>query len=170
MSQSLGEKYFSAIPISRCGEYTGKIKCPCHYEFWRHVEGIFRGVKNKIIIDLGCGPGLKSLTLALAGANVIAIDNSSRRLSEFKKNLAITENLWGELKISVYCRDLRKQLSFLDSDSADYILCYEVIEHLNDARAIVHEMARIIKPGGHILITAPNKKACPVEPKEKIYG
>ena len=85
MSQSLGEKYFSAIPISRCGEYTGKIKCPCHYEFWRHVEGIFRGVKNKIIIDLGCGPGLKSLTLALAGANVIAIDNSSRRLSEFKK-------------------------------------------------------------------------------------
>ena len=170
MSQNLGEKYFSQVPYSRVGEYTGKIKCPCHYEFWRHVEDLFSDVKDKIIVDMGCGPGLKGLTLSLAGANVIAIDNSHQRLDELKKNLAQIEDLHGKLRFSFYKHDLREEIPFLASESADFILCYEVIEHLGNIEVFVREMVRILKPGGQILITTPNKNVLPVERGERVYG
>jgi len=170
VSQNLGEKYFSQIPYSRVGEYTGKIKCPCHYEFWRHVEDLSSDVKDKIIVDMGCGPGLKGLTLSLAGANVIAVDNSYQRLDELKKNLAQIENLHGKLKLSFYKHDLREGIPFLTSDFADFILCYEVIEHLDNIEVFVREMVRILKPGGQILITTPNKNVLSVERGEKVYG
>lgn len=170
MSQNLGDIYFSKIPYSRVGEYTGKIKCPCHYEFWRHIERVFCDVKDKIIVDMGCGPGLKALTLALAGANVRAIDNSSQRLDELKKNLTLIENLYGKLNFSFYKHDLRKEIPFLTSNFADFILCYEVIEHLDNIEVFVREMVRIIKPGGWMLITTPNKNICPLKKGEKFYG
>lgn len=169
-NQDLGKKYFSGIPHSRVGEYTGKIKCPCHYEFWRHIEDIFGDVKDKTIADMGCGPGLKGLTLAMAKANVIGIDKSNERLDECKKNLALVENLNGKLNVSFYKHDLEKEISFLTSCCADFILCYEVIEHLSNVEVFVQEIARIIKPGGWALITTPNKNVCPVAKGEKVYG
>ncbi|MDD3296489.1 MAG: methyltransferase domain-containing protein [Candidatus Omnitrophica bacterium] len=170
MNQYLEEKYFSWIPYPRFGEYTGRIKCPCHYLFWKHIERLFLNIKGKAVVDMGCGPGLKSLTLALAGANVIALDNNDKRLEEFKKNLALTESKSRKLSLTIYLHDLRKKMSFLKSDFADCILCYEVIEHLNNIAVFVREMIRIIKPGGTILITTPNKNVCPVEEGERVYG
>lgn len=43
----------------------------------------------------------------------------------------------------------------VDDASFDAILCSEVFEHIPDAIAAVREFARILKPGGTLLITAP---------------
>lgn len=43
----------------------------------------------------------------------------------------------------------------VDDESFDVVLCTEVFEHIPDALAAVREFARILKPGGTLLITAP---------------
>lgn len=45
-------------------------------------------------------------------------------------------------------------IPFLD-DSFDTVLCTSVLEHVSDAEAAVAEMARVLRPGGHLLITVP---------------
>ena len=49
-----------------------------------------------------------------------------------------------------------EQLPFVDN-SFDLILSNEVIEHVTDDRAAVAEMARVARPGGRIVIFAPNR-------------
>jgi SAM-dependent methyltransferase len=39
----------------------------------------------------------------------------------------------------------------------DTIISHEVLEHVNDDRAAAHEMVRVLKPGGHIVIFVPNR-------------
>jgi 2-polyprenyl-3-methyl-5-hydroxy-6-metoxy-1,4-benzoquinol methylase len=43
----------------------------------------------------------------------------------------------------------------LDADSVDAVLCTEVLEHVENAQALVDEMHRIVKPGGPVVITVP---------------
>ena len=47
-----------------------------------------------------------------------------------------------------------EELPFPD-DSFDTVLCTEVIEHLRHPARAVGEMARVLKPGGHLILTAP---------------
>ena len=50
--------------------------------------------------------------------------------------------------------DLAAGLPFADA-SFDGAVCTEVIEHVPDAEALIREMARVIKPGGSLLLTVP---------------
>jgi ubiquinone/menaquinone biosynthesis C-methylase UbiE len=43
-----------------------------------------------------------------------------------------------------------------DSDSFDLIFCEYVVEHLEDPTGAFHEMQRVLKPGGRILLLTPN--------------
>lgn len=51
--------------------------------------------------------------------------------------------------------DLRKPLPYADA-SFDVVLLVEVIEHLENHRAALSELARILKPGGVFILTTPN--------------
>jgi ubiquinone/menaquinone biosynthesis C-methylase UbiE len=43
----------------------------------------------------------------------------------------------------------------LENNAVDAIMCTEVMEHIPDAVAAIKEFARLVKPGGYLLITAP---------------
>jgi SAM-dependent methyltransferase len=45
----------------------------------------------------------------------------------------------------------------IDAKSADAVFAVETIEHLENPRALVREMARMVKPGGWIFVTTPNQ-------------
>ncbi len=51
--------------------------------------------------------------------------------------------------------DLRGRLPYADA-SFDVVLCVEVIEHVSDHQAALGELARIVKPGGVLVLTTPN--------------
>ena len=51
--------------------------------------------------------------------------------------------------------DLRARLPYADA-SFDVVLCVEVIEHVSDHQAALGELARIVKPGGVLVLTTPN--------------
>lgn len=44
----------------------------------------------------------------------------------------------------------------LEDNIADQITCYEVLEHLQSPRDAMKEIARILKPGGVLIVTVPN--------------
>ena len=45
----------------------------------------------------------------------------------------------------------------LGSDTADVVVAIETIEHLENPRAFVRELSRILKPGGWLVVTTPNQ-------------
>ena len=47
----------------------------------------------------------------------------------------------------------------IKSFSADKIICAEIIEHLKRPQHLVHEIARVLKPHGAVVITTPNDKS-----------
>jgi 2-polyprenyl-3-methyl-5-hydroxy-6-metoxy-1,4-benzoquinol methylase len=44
----------------------------------------------------------------------------------------------------------------LDDGAVEAILCFETLEHVPDPEAFLHELARVIQPGGEMILTTPN--------------
>lgn len=93
------------------------------------------------VVDVPAGTGITSKALRNAGANVIALD----LFPEFFK----TEGLSCQ-----YC-NLDGVLP-LNDECADVVICQEGIEHLPNQLNAFKEFARILKPGGKLIITTPN--------------
>jgi SAM-dependent methyltransferase len=95
------------------------------------------------ILDCGCGPG--SITLGLAAAvapgDVIGVDVDARRIAEAKA-LAIDA---GTSNVTFQLADIY-QLPFPD-DYFDGVYEHATLEHLDDPRAAIQEIRRVLKPG-----------------------
>lgn len=55
-------------------------------------------------------------------------------------------------------------------NSLDAILCTEVLEHVPDPMAVLQEFARLLKPGGTLLLTAPHGSHLHMEPYHYYTG
>ena len=99
------------------------------------------GLSGKNVLDIPCGAGRASYELKKRGANVIALD----LFPEFMKP--------GD--ISAEYADLSERLP-IESNSIDYILCQEGIEHIPNQLNALKEFNRVLKNEGILLITTPN--------------
>ena len=107
-------------------------------------------LEKKLILDLGCGGGILSETLAEEGANILAIDQSKKLINEAKKRAT-----YKKLKIDYQCQSIetlqRKRAKF------DIILCMEVIEHVQDYRSFIKLAFECLKKDGIIIFSTINK-------------
>ncbi|MCM3878509.1 MAG: metalloregulator ArsR/SmtB family transcription factor [Vicinamibacterales bacterium] len=94
--------------------------------------------------DLGCGTGQASAALAPFVAHVIAVDGSAAMLQAAKKRLSVFANI--ELR--------RGELEALPIDDArlDAATLMLVLHHLPDPESVLAEVARVVKPGGRLLV------------------
>lgn len=99
------------------------------------------------VLEVGCGEGYGLSLLAHKAAEYIAIDKFTPDLSRFAANLANVRFI----PMSV------PPLGFPDN-TFDYIVSFQVIEHIEEDEELVKEMARVLKPGGQLILTTPNKK------------
>ena len=97
-----------------------------------------------VVGDLGCGTGQTTAALAPYVSTVIAIDESSAMLNAARKRLAAHENV--ELRTG-RLEDLPVEAGLLDAAVLSLVLHFVV-----DPSAVLGEAARIIKPGGRLLI------------------
>jgi ubiquinone/menaquinone biosynthesis C-methylase UbiE len=102
------------------------------------------------VLDIGCGNGDYSIELAKASASVVALELSRERVEIVKKKSA--EQL---AQVKLVLADAHRT-PFKDS-AFDFILCRNVIEHVDHPQKLTTEMARLLKPGGAVQITAPNR-------------
>lgn len=103
--------------------------------------------KNKIL-EIGCGPGYYTKEIASKTSNLVATDLSQNSLNKVKT--------YNPYKIIDYVCCPAEKLPFADN-SFDKILMTEVIEHLLDWDKGLREAQRVLKPGGKMIISTPNK-------------
>jgi len=104
-------------------------------------------IKNKKVLDAGCGDGVLSFMLAGMGAKVTGIDNSEDAINfaAYKnRNFKNVDFLVG----SVY------SIPFEDNHF-DYIISTEVIEHLKYPEKMLSEIKRVWNNKGKIIISTP---------------
>ncbi|MFG2374574.1 methyltransferase domain-containing protein [Streptomyces sp. NPDC048504] len=102
----------------------------------------------RTILDIGCGDATAAATAAplLTGHRVIGVDWSQDALTRARTHLPYTVR--GELTALP-----------LRTDAADAVLFSEVIEHLVDPDTALAEIRRVLRPGGHLMLSTPNLAA-----------
>lgn len=96
------------------------------------------------ILDIGCGLGVYVRKFQEFSREAYGIDIDAKRLQQ---GAATTPGLM---------LGVGEHLPF-ESGSFDVVVLNEVIEHVTDDEATMREAARILRPGGHVVIYAPNR-------------
>ena len=101
------------------------------------------------VADLGCGPGAHALALARRGYDVVGVDGSPRMVDVARRRAARDG-----VDATFDLHDVRAPLRFADA-SLGGVLAILVVQHLPDPEGFLGEIRRCLRPGGHLLITAP---------------
>lgn len=98
--------------------------------------------KTDLIVDLGAGKGYLLNILAKAGfSNLVGVDAFPAP---------------GEAQFRWVSEDLNKMEATQLAHQAQWVICTEVIEHLENPRHLFRIIRKIMKPGAHLLLTTPN--------------
>ena len=107
--------------------------------------------KVGVVADIGCGTGTMLSILAQEGigSQLIGVDLSDESLAKLRTAFA------GDSKLTFKVGSISRIP--LDDQSCDLVICTETLEHLfpSDFTEGLAEIARVLKPGGHLLTTVP---------------
>lgn len=106
---------------------------------------------GKRVLDAACGEGYGSALVAQAAAHVIGVDVDQPTVDAARLRYAGRDNL-------EFVQSSVTRLPLPDA-SVDFIVSFETIEHLPapDQPAMIAEFARVLKPGGMLLLSSPNR-------------
>jgi SAM-dependent methyltransferase len=107
------------------------------------------------VADLGCGPGAHTFALARRGYEVVGVDGSPRMVEVGRARAALDG-----LDATFEVHDVSQRLRFADG-SLGGVLAILVVQHLPRPAAFIAEVRRCLRPGGHLLITAPARGGKP---------
>jgi 2-polyprenyl-6-hydroxyphenyl methylase/3-demethylubiquinone-9 3-methyltransferase len=102
------------------------------------------------VLDVGCGGGFMSLAIAKLGADVIGIDPAPGAVSAAAAE-AKSQRSSAQFKVGV------GESLPVQSAWADVVVCVDVLEHVADLPQVIHEFARVLKPGGTLLFDTINR-------------
>lgn len=105
-------------------------------------------VLGRVVLDAGCGTAYGSRILAEAGASeVIGVDSASEVLEAARplmpRNVTLSA---GDVRSLPY-----------DDETFDAVVCFEVIEHIEEQDRALDEIARVLKPAGYAVVSSPNR-------------
>ena len=137
-------------PLTLTGERTLPGIVEENYWFRRH-EAAYRLFPSycldAIVLEVGCGEGYGAELLRQAGARrVIAVDYDRDVVAHVRRRYPALAILRTNA-VQVPCR----------TSSVDVVTALQVIEHLWEQPRFVRECARVLKPGGRMLLTTPNR-------------
>jgi ArsR family transcriptional regulator len=98
------------------------------------------------VADVGTGTGVLALELARLGLSVVAIDHSPRMLDAARAK-AEAEGLGG-----IDFREAEARALPLRDAELDAAFAHMVLHYLASPAEAIAEMARVVKPGGHVVV------------------
>ncbi len=117
----------------------------------RLVRSLFPPERGHLV-DFGCGNGAQTLLFADDFDRVTGVDVSESFLEDFRREI-MSRRLEDRMKVVVTGGGAIP----LPDGAADVVTSFTVLEHVPDERAALAEMRRILKPGGKLIITVPNR-------------
>ena len=109
------------------------------------------GLMDKSILDVGCGGGILSESMAQRGAIVTGIDMGTAPLSVAKLHLHESGVKVDYQQITV--EDLAEQRP----GEFDVVTCMEMLEHVPDPSSVVAACHKLVKPGGSVFFSTINR-------------
>ena len=103
------------------------------------------------VVDIGCGGGLLSEAMAVAGARVTGIDLAPAALAVARKHA-------DAMRLSVrYQQISAEQFAANHPASFDLVTCLELLEHVPDPAAVVAATGQLLRPGGVAVFSTLNR-------------
>lgn len=121
---------------------------PLRLDWIRERVGSLAGLR---VLDVGCGGGILSESMARAGADVTGID-----LAEKSLKIAKLHGLESGVKVE-YRNVPAEQLAAEQPGTFDVVTCMEMLEHVPDPASIVRACAELAKPGGWVFFSTLNR-------------
>jgi 2-polyprenyl-6-hydroxyphenyl methylase/3-demethylubiquinone-9 3-methyltransferase len=115
------------------------------------IERVVGGLEGKRVVDVGCGGGILSESLAARGADVTGIDLSEKalgvaKLHKLESGAAVDYRL-------VAAEELAQDMP----GAFDLVACMEMIEHVPDPASTVAACAKLVRPGGNVIFSTINR-------------
>ena len=117
------------------------------------IEQLAGGLKNRVVLDVGCGGGILSESLARSGAEVTGIDMGKGALQVARLHL-----LESGLEVQ-YERIAVERLAQERPEHFDLVTCMEMLEHVPDPSSVIRACAQLVRPGGHVFLSTLNRNA-----------
>ncbi len=111
------------------------------------IADVIVRLRPRKLLDVGCGSGYlaKLLKARVPGLVIHGVDISTVALERARNH---SDQVWQV--------DLDKADVSVPSEQYDTVTCIEVLEHLYDPDHALREVARVLAPGGHAVVTVPN--------------
>ena len=109
------------------------------------------GLAGRRVLDVGCGGGLVAEAMAQRGADVTGIDMARGPL-----DVARLHAMESGVKVD-YRLASAEQLAAESPASYDIVTCLEMLEHVPHPSEVVSALARLVRPGGHVICSTINR-------------
>lgn len=111
-------------------------------------------LKNQQVLDVGCGGGILTDSMARKGADVLGIDLSTKalRVAQLHALEAQTDGVqYREVSVEALAAE--------QPGSFDVVTCMEMLEHVPDPDSVVRACSQLVKPGGWVFFSTINRNA-----------
>jgi SAM-dependent methyltransferase len=108
-----------------------------------------RLARGKRVLDAGCGAGYGSAELAKTAVSVLGVDQSNDAVQYARENYRLPNLTFVQASATA--------LPHPDA-TFDLVVAFEVIEHLDEWRAFLLEIRRVLVPAGQFMVSTPNKR------------
>jgi len=146
-------KLLSSVAI-RLTKITGKAKETIHPKHLIKAEPWFLKFlsKSDVVLDIGCGNGQNVMKSAKYVKKIIGLDLDLKELEKGKR-----EAKRKKIKnLEFYQSSAEEKLKF-KNESFDKVLFFDVLEHLENQDLSLSEIWRVLKKGGFLFVSVPNK-------------
>ena len=117
-----------------------------------YIDANSDGLKGKKVIDVGCGGGILTESMALRGANALGID-----MGEIPLSVAELHALDNGIENVKYQKVLVEQIAEEQEGQFDVVTCMEMLEHVPDPGSIINACAKLVKPSGTVFFSTLNR-------------
>lgn len=107
-------------------------------------------VTRRRVLDFGCGTGYGAAEIAADADEVVAVDIEPEAVRHARDNFEAPNLIFQTVAAG-------RPLCFPDR-SFDTVLSFQVIEHVSEPNRYLDEIRRVLRPGGHLVLTTPDRR------------
>ncbi|QSX38945.1 bifunctional 2-polyprenyl-6-hydroxyphenol methylase/3-demethylubiquinol 3-O-methyltransferase UbiG [Shewanella sedimentimangrovi] len=116
-----------------------------------YIDKTAGGIFAKAVLDVGCGGGILSESMARIGARVTGLDMGAEPLDVARLHAL-------EAGVSIdYVQQTAEEHRDSHRESYDVVTCMEMLEHVPDPQSVIQACCDMVKPGGWVFFSTINR-------------